>query len=302
MSRTAAKPTPRRSSLNQQEADFTAEGAPPPGDVTSMVTRATLPGDGPALKTLQTTLAAETARGRRLEREIRRMRSALHQAREALAGTQAGERQARHLALHDGLTSLPNRRFFLQRLDLALAGVSPRHPALAVLYLDLDGFKPINDLYGHDAGDELLTIVAARLARAVRAEDMMSRLGGDEFACLPADVANLEQLSLLAAKLFHTVSAPLALGRVTLTIRPSIGIATFPVDGQTADALLRSADAAMYCAKRQQSGYAFCDRQVGVPGLRQLPERSLAPPGRGLSHRPSGAISASASPRPPAAG
>lgn len=274
MSRITTRLTPHTSHLTQQRADITVEGASMPGSLSATMTRSDLPECDPVLMTLQTTLAAETARRRQLEREIVGMRSALRQAHTALAGTQAGERHARHLALHDGLTSLPNRRFFLQRLNLALASVSPLHPALAVLYLDLDDFKPVNDLYGHDAGDELLRIVAARLAHAVRAEDMMSRIGGDEFACLLTDVPNAQQLSLLATKLFDTVSAPLALGRVTLRIRPSIGIATYPADGQSADALLRSADAAMYRAKRQRSDYAFCDRRPGVKSDRQLAGRS----------------------------
>lgn len=249
---------PRASSLAQQEADFTAEGAPAPA-APPVPRNPTLAASITIVETLQTTLAAETGRRLQLEREVLQVRSALERARAELAGTRAGERQARHLALHDGLTSLPNRRFFLQRLDEALRRFSPEHPALAVLYLDLDEFKPINDLYGHDAGDELLRIVAARLARAVRAEDAMSRLGGDEFACLPVDFDSEAHLAQLASKLFDTVSAPLKLGRLTLRIRPSIGVATCPANGRTADALLRSADAAMYRAKREQSGYAFCE-------------------------------------------
>jgi diguanylate cyclase (GGDEF)-like protein len=131
-----------------------------------------------------------------------------------------------------------------------------------VLYLDLDGFKPINDLHGHDAGDELLRIVAARLARSIRAEDMVCRLGGDEFACLLSDPLNRERLGHLACKLFDAVSAPLQLGPLKLTVRPSIGIAVCPTDGATTDALLKCADAAMYRAKRHQSGYAFFDPQT----------------------------------------
>lgn len=213
---------------------------------------------------LQATLAAETSRRKQLELEVSVVRSALERARVDLAGTKAGEQHARHLALHDSLTSLPNRRYFQERLAQVLAEVSAQPPALAVMYIDLDDFKPVNDLYGHDAGDELLRIVAARLARAVRSEDMMSRLGGDEFACLPAAFRDLEQLTQLAAKLYETVSAPIKLGPLTLTVRPSIGIATWPADGRTAGALLRSADAAMYRAKRQQTGYSFCERRVGM--------------------------------------
>jgi diguanylate cyclase (GGDEF)-like protein len=218
------------------------------------------------IEDLRATLAAETGRRQQLEREVLNVRSALERARADLAGTQAGERQARHLALHDGLTRLPNRRYFQQRLEQALASASAEHRGLAVLFLDLDDFKPVNDLYGHDAGDEVLRIVAARLARVVRSEDMMSRLGGDEFACLPADTLNLEQLSQLAAKLVGVVSAPMKVGRLTLTIRPSIGVAIYPADGRTAGELLSNADTAMYGAKRERCGYAFCDRRPGGAG------------------------------------
>ena len=215
-------------------------------------------------------LARERYRRRQLEREVFVARAALVQTRADLVGTQAGEKQARHLALHDGLTSLPNRSFFRERLDQALAGVDLPRPALAVLYLDLDGLKQINDAHGHQAGDKLLGIVAARLAHAVRAEDMMSRLGGDEFACLVVDYLKREQLSQLARKLFNVVSAPLKIGKLELVVRPSIGIAIFPADGVTAEALLRSADAAMYQAKRQQTGHAFFDRRTSLQPVPRL--------------------------------
>jgi diguanylate cyclase (GGDEF)-like protein len=212
-----------------------------------------------ALDQLRTALAHELGRCQQLELAVFDAQTALAQLRVDLAGTRAGERRARHLAMHDGLTSLPNRSFFRQQLGLALAHLEPRRPAFAVLYLDLDGFKPINDTHGHTIGDELLRIVAARLSQAVRAEDMVSRVGGDEFACLMADLRDREQLSRLAVKLVDAVSAPLMIGRLKLSVRPSIGIAVCPNDGTTADALLEKADAAMYRAKRHRTGYAFVD-------------------------------------------
>lgn len=278
MSRVAAALTPRTSSLAQQEADFTAEGAPAQGTAATQVP-ARAPERAADVEKLKATLAEETTRRKQLELEVSIVRSALNRARTDLAGTRAGEQQARHLALHDGLTSLPNRRYFQQRLGQALAEAYTQNPALAVLYIDLDDFKPINDLYGHDTGDELLKIVAARLARAVRAEDMMSRLGGDEFACLPADFRDLDQLAQLAAKLYETVSAPMKIGTLTLTVRPSIGIATCPADGRTAEALLKSADAAMYRAKRQQCAYSFRER------ARRVNNASSAAPSEAASSR-----------------
>jgi diguanylate cyclase (GGDEF)-like protein len=128
------------------------------------------------------------------------------------------------------------------------------------MYIDLDGFKPVNDLHGHDIGDQLLRIIAARMSRTVRGEDMVSRLGGDEFACLLADVPDREAVSRLACKLFDAVAAPVKLGALELSVRPSIGIATCPGDGVSGAQLMKHADAAMYHAKRQRCGYAFFDQ------------------------------------------
>ena len=213
-----------------------------------------------ALDPLHATLKHELGRRQQLEREVLDARTALAQARADLVGTQAGERRARHLALHDSLTSLPNRSFFRERLDDALADPEPRRQALAVLYIDLDGFKRINDTHGHDAGDELLSIVAARLTRAVRAEDMVSRLGGDEFACLLGRLPSRKQLCHVACKLIDAVSAPVKIGKLQLIVRPSIGIAICPSDGATAEALLKNADTAMYSAKRRRTGHEFFDQ------------------------------------------
>lgn len=193
-----------------------------------------------------------------LSEALNEARRALSEVQAELADTRAGERRARHQALHDGLTSLPNRGHFREQLACCLAETSPPTEHLAVLVLDLDGFKQINDTHGHDAGDELLCIIAARLHRAVRAEDMVSRLGGDEFACLLAGVPNQAQLRRLACKLFDAVAAPVKIGEMRLAVRPSIGIARYPLDGLTPESLLKQADLAMYQAKRAQTGYAFC--------------------------------------------
>lgn len=217
-----------------------------------------------ALEQLHMTLTHEFERRQELELEVFDAKTALAQSRAELVGTQAGERRALHLALHDNLTSLPNQSFFRERLDHALTRAMPQRQALAVMYLDLDGFKPINDTHGHAAGDELLRIISARLARTVRAEDMVSRLGGDEFACLLDDFPSREQLNHLAGKLFDAVSAPCKIGQLELTVRPSIGIAMCPTDGTTTEALLKNADAAMFHAKRHQTGYAFFDECAAV--------------------------------------
>ena len=195
-----------------------------------------------------------------LEQALLDSRLAMAQTRDELAGTRANQDRARYLALHDGLTSLPNRAFFIQQLRTAIAAAMQQQQPLAVLFLDLDGFKPINDTHGHAAGDELLRIVAARLTRTVRARDMVSRLGGDEFACLLAGVPSREQLEQLVHKLRDAVQAPCRIGDLTLTVRASVGIAVAPEDGDTVDALLNKADTAMYHAKRHHSGQSFFDQ------------------------------------------
>jgi diguanylate cyclase (GGDEF)-like protein len=210
-----------------------------------------------ALDQLHTQVEHELGRRQDLEMQLLDSKAALALSRVELIGTQASERDARHLSLHDSLTLLPNRRLFRQRLDHALANSTPDGPALAVFYLDLDDFKSINDTHGHDVGDELLRIVAARLIRALRCEDTVSRLGGDEFACLLSNLPSRDQLEQLACKLFGAVCAPVTIGDLKLTVCPSIGIAMCPADGSSAEELLKNADAAMYRAKRQRTGYGF---------------------------------------------
>jgi diguanylate cyclase (GGDEF)-like protein len=188
---------------------------------------------------------------------LRRIESQLQQMRDELAAAHASERHAQYLAQHDALTMLPNARQFSRRLDDALSGGVQRSPGLAVLFLDLDDFKPINDRHGHDTGNELLRIVAQRLRHMVRTGDVVARLGGDEFACLLAQPMGRAQLGRVADQLFDAISAPLKVGAMELSVRPSIGIAVCPDDGDNAATLLQRADAAMYQAKRCQSRHAF---------------------------------------------
>ena len=212
-----------------------------------------------ALDQLHMTMLHQIGRSRALEAQLFAAQSALTFLRGELADTQAGELATRHLATHDGLTSLPNRAGFQTRLARVLSTAAERGQVFALLYIDLDGFKNINDLHGHTAGDELLRIIASRMAGAVRAEDMVSRVGGDEFACLlwsPDRAA----LSRLAITLYNAVAAPFRNGSLSLTVHPSIGIAMWPADGLTADVLLRHADAAMYHAKRHRTGHAYFDQ------------------------------------------
>jgi diguanylate cyclase (GGDEF)-like protein len=217
-----------------------------------------------ALRQLHATLRAELEYRHSLELQVFDSQTRLAQMRSELAGTRDGERRAQHLARHDGLTALPNRSYFREKLDATLACAPPRRQAFAVLYIDLDGFKAINDEHGHAIGDQLLGIVAQRMQRAIRAEDMVSRWGGDEFACLVFGLSSHQQLCRLAAFLFDAVLAPLCIGKLKLTVRPSIGIAKCPDDDMSADGLIHKADAAMYRAKREQTGYAFSAQCSGA--------------------------------------
>jgi diguanylate cyclase (GGDEF)-like protein/PAS domain S-box-containing protein len=154
-----------------------------------------------------------------------------------------------HLAHHDVLTGLANRFSLHARLEQSLAGARRRNTCLAVLFLDLDRFKNINDSLGHHHGDALLVEVGKRLSQAVRASDTVARLGGDEFVVVVQDVDRANEAAHVASQLMQHLSAPYAVGEIELHAIPSIGIAMFPDDGDTPDALLRNADAAMYHAK-----------------------------------------------------
>lgn len=240
------------------DAPVAVNAAVPPRDGAGRVRSTALRG-AIALGQLQTTLANEFRKRDELEREVCEAQAALKRARAELAGTQAEERRAKYLAFHDHLTELPNRSFFHHRLsDLLDADTAPPG-ALAVLFLDLDGFKPINDAHGHAAGDELLRIVAARLARMLRSEDTVCRLGGDEFACLLAGLESRDQAARLAAKLRDAIQAPCKIGHHIVSVGVSIGIALYPTDGNGTKDLLLKADRAMYCAKRERKGVAFYD-------------------------------------------
>lgn len=211
-----------------------------------------------ALELAHARLQLETQRSQRLGDELIQAQAMLERVQADLASALARERRALHLANHDGLTTLPNRRAFLERLHAALQDEAAGTAGLAVLFMDLDRFKQVNDSHGHAAGDELLRIVASRLLQAVRGRDAVGRLGGDEFACLLRDAPSRQKVARVAGKLLQVVGAPTTLGASVLSIRPSIGIALFRAgDGFSGEQLMQQADRAMYAAKRQQCGFAF---------------------------------------------
>jgi diguanylate cyclase (GGDEF)-like protein len=215
-----------------------------------------------ALEQLCTKVTSSLERTQQSERELRDAQHKLARLSAELAGSRLGERHARHRALHDDLTALPNRACFRDRLEQTLLRATPTSPGVVVLFLDLDGFKLVNDRQGHGAGDQVLRIVAARLAGAVRTGDLVARLGGDEFGCLLVSTMSRDELCHLALKLLDTIGEPVQIADSRFVVRPSIGVAVYPADATSARDLLDHADAAMYRAKRLRSGYAFFDRVV----------------------------------------
>ncbi len=194
------------------------------------------------------------------------------------------ERRIAQLAYYDTLTGLPNREQFRRRLSTALDEARAQAKPVALLYIDLDNFKRINDTLGHTAGDRLLQITAERLRDAIRRSDDLvhvtsatgrendcARLGGDEFMALLPNVVTPADAGLVADRICKLLTAPLRLGTQEVSISPSIGVAVFPQDGADAETLLSHADLAMYAAKKQSPGsFAFYDPTMNVNAARQL--------------------------------
>ena len=209
-------------------------------------------GLNPPNRGLERTVAVLRQQRQALNTKLAQTQADLVQLRTELAGTQAGERTAKYQAMHDGLTGQPNRRMFMAALKKALCNRNNTGIHVSVVYIDIDGFKLINDCHGHKVGDSVLRTVGARLAKSVRAGDMVARLGGDEFACLLQGTLTTPQLLALAHKLHDSIAAPMKLGNLALHVHVSIGLACAPEDGLTADTLLDRADAAMYHATQHR--------------------------------------------------
>jgi diguanylate cyclase (GGDEF)-like protein/PAS domain S-box-containing protein len=161
------------------------------------------------------------------------------------------ERQLAYAATHDALTGLPNRVLFNDRLHMALAQAERNHRTLAVVLLDLDKFKGINDTMGHNMGDQVLQGVGKRLTRLVRKSDTVARWGGDEFILVLPEIARAEDTGKVAQRILEAFRKPFVLGGHWLHITTSIGIVTYPNDGGDAETLIKNADAALYRAKGQ---------------------------------------------------
>jgi len=199
--------------------------------------------------------AAEAVRRARDELEVRvlertaELAGANAQLQAEIVERRQAEARVHHMAYHDSLTGLPNRALLADRLDRAMLAAQRSDRGLAVMFIDLDRFKTINDSLGHMTGDQLLKEVANRLCGSVRASDTVARLGGDEFVVLLPGIRNTDESSHVAQKIIDALAAPFPLEGRLLHISPSIGICMYPDDGKDVATLMRNADAAMYHAK-----------------------------------------------------
>ena len=183
----------------------------------------------------------------------------------------AAEDEAHKLARHDPLTGLPNRRFFTEKLDDALLRTTADCGRTAVLMLDLDGFKAINDVYGHEVGDRTLIEVGERLSTAVRSGTVLARVGGDEFAIIMPNLASLDDAAGLARRTVSAIAEPFMIGSTATTLGVGIGIAVAPADGTEPHELVRRADRALYRAKAEgQSTIRFFEPDMDAHVERRM--------------------------------
>jgi len=201
-----------------------------------------------------------------LERTVQERTHELVAANETLSAEiserEAAEARAQSLARHDPLTGLANRRHFLEELERRLSLIGDESCAFALLFIDLDRFKPINDVHGHAIGDQLLQVIATRLSGCLREDSFAARLGGDEFAVLVEDAKDRDGVSAAARRILHELSAPILVNGLKLAVGASIGIAICPEDGRDAAELLQRGDAAMLRAKEDRGAYKFFDSSI----------------------------------------
>ncbi|WP_245671343.1 sensor domain-containing protein [Pseudobacillus wudalianchiensis] len=181
------------------------------------------------------------------------------------------EQMVYHLAYHDTLTDLPNRRLFMQQLRKEIERAKKTSSQFAVMFLDLDRFKFVNDSWGHETGDFILTEAARLIKKSVRTTDLIARLGGDEFTILLRDVQNAEELERLAKRIQSNFQKPLKVAEQQYTLSCSVGIARFPEHGEQPDELLNKADSALYFVKeRGRNGYALFKTEMEEKSLERI--------------------------------
>lgn len=201
---------------------------------------------------------ALTARAQELEYEV--------------AERRMSEQRMQQMATHDALTGLANRTLLSDRLNQALAAADRAAQTIAVLFIDLDHFKQINDTLGHDVGDLVLCRIAEKISRLLRKSDTLCRLGGDEFVLLLPAITHTDDAVLVAEKIIATLAEPIAVSNTSFTITPSIGISCYPTDGSDAETLLKNADIAMYRAKENgRNAFQCYTADMGLRASEVLP-------------------------------
>ncbi len=203
-----------------------------------------------------------------IESELRQTKKELFEVRKDLSESQVKEKDTLHIALHDPLTKLPNRLLLEQHLDHGLTQSRRYGWKLAIMFIDLDKFKNINDSYGHDIGDKVLITVAKRLQDFVRGEDMVSRWGGDEFICVLLNVKLEDEVVNLAKRMAARISEDCNFDGTIVSISATIGIAICPRDGETANILFKKVDRAMYRSKETgENVMLFSESILDVPAI-----------------------------------
>jgi diguanylate cyclase len=209
-----------------------------------------------------TEIAAVREQLARAELQLSTAQTALAKASSDLIDARQQAQHFRFQSLHDSLTTLPNRLSIQECLDTFIKDYAKTDFKLAILFIDIDKFKSINDVHGRLIGDEVIQIVSARISHAVRSNDKVGRLGGDEFLCLIANAISADNTARIAKQIYEAVREPIQIGDVRLIINTSIGIAFSPDDGVNSQSLMAKADAAMYRAKKSDSRFEFYDSSM----------------------------------------
>ena len=215
--------------------------------------------------------AALLAAKQKAESSVETARAALEETQVANRAIREGEEKLRVQANYDSLTTLPNRTLFMDRLSHALSRGRRDRSQVAVLFLDLDRFKKVNDTLGHNAGDKLLQQAARRLTDCVRETDTVARLGGDEFTVILPDLHNTHNTELVARKMLQCLAEPFVIDGAEMLVTGSLGITVFPDDGEDAETLLKNADTAMYKSKEDgRNTFRFFTARMNAEALEYL--------------------------------